>query len=140
ARGWGSVFTTGLTIASLVYGPMLGAFLLGVLTKPANQTRRHGRHGAVACFYVADQLHDFHCLDLVRVDGYGNMFDSRLCPELARSYEGFCRWSGFVYISRWCLRFRRNSPLCKSRSAVNKEGRTVGAADAEQDDARRDDW
>ena len=38
ASGWGSVFTTGLTIASLVYGPMLGAFLLGVLTKRANQT------------------------------------------------------------------------------------------------------
>lgn len=37
ARGWGSVFTTGLTIASLVYGPMLGAFLLGVLTTRANQ-------------------------------------------------------------------------------------------------------
>jgi Na+/proline symporter len=37
ARGWGPVFTTGLTIASLVYGPMLGAFLLGVLTKRANQ-------------------------------------------------------------------------------------------------------
>ena len=37
ARGWGSVFTTGLTIASLVYGPLLGAFLLGVLTKRANQ-------------------------------------------------------------------------------------------------------
>ncbi|MBV9216527.1 MAG: sodium:solute symporter [Acidobacteria bacterium] len=31
-----SVFTTGLTIASLVYGTMLGAFLLGVLTKRAN--------------------------------------------------------------------------------------------------------
>ena len=30
ARGWGSVFTVGLTIASIVYGPMLGAFLLGV--------------------------------------------------------------------------------------------------------------
>src|SRR5207244_4781959 len=29
ASNWGSVFTTGLTIASLVYGPMLGAFLLG---------------------------------------------------------------------------------------------------------------
>ena len=28
---------SGLTIASLVYGPMLGAFLLGVLTKRANQ-------------------------------------------------------------------------------------------------------
>jgi Na+/proline symporter len=37
ARNWGSVFTTGLTIASFVYGPMLGAFLLGVLTKRANQ-------------------------------------------------------------------------------------------------------
>jgi SSS family transporter len=37
ARGWGSVFTAGLSIASLVYGPMLGAFLLGVLTKRANQ-------------------------------------------------------------------------------------------------------
>jgi SSS family transporter len=37
ARNWGSVFTTGLTIASLVYGPLLGAFLLGVLTTRANQ-------------------------------------------------------------------------------------------------------
>ena len=37
ARGWGSVFTVGLTIASVVYGTMLGAFLLGVLTKRANQ-------------------------------------------------------------------------------------------------------
>ena len=37
ARGWGSVFTVGLTIASLVYGTMLGAFLLGVLTKRASQ-------------------------------------------------------------------------------------------------------
>ena len=37
ARGWGSVFTAGLTIASLVYGPMLGAFLLGVLTTRVGQ-------------------------------------------------------------------------------------------------------
>jgi Na+/proline symporter len=37
ARGWGSVFTVGLTIASIVYGPMLGAFLLGVLTRSANE-------------------------------------------------------------------------------------------------------
>jgi Na+/proline symporter len=39
ARGWGSVFTVGLTIASIVYGPMLGAFLLGVLT---NRTTQRG--------------------------------------------------------------------------------------------------
>jgi Na+/proline symporter len=38
ARRWGSVFTSGLTIASLVYGPMLGAFVLGVTTRRANQT------------------------------------------------------------------------------------------------------
>jgi SSS family solute:Na+ symporter len=37
ARGWGSVFTAGLTIASIVYGPMLGAFLLGVLTTSATE-------------------------------------------------------------------------------------------------------
>ena len=37
ARGWGSVFTVGLTIASIVYGPMLGAFLLGVLTKTTTE-------------------------------------------------------------------------------------------------------
>ena len=38
ARGWGSVFTVGLTIASIVYGPMLGAFLMGVLTRSATQS------------------------------------------------------------------------------------------------------
>lgn len=37
ARGWGSVFTVGLTIASIVYGPMLGAFLMGVLTTTATE-------------------------------------------------------------------------------------------------------
>ena len=37
ARGWGSVFTVGLTIASIVYGPMLGAFLLGRLTTRVRQ-------------------------------------------------------------------------------------------------------
>lgn len=37
ARGWGSVFTAGLTIASIVYGPMLGAFLLGVGTRWATE-------------------------------------------------------------------------------------------------------
>jgi Na+/proline symporter len=37
SRDVGSVLTVGLAIASLIYGPMLGAFLLGVLTKQANQ-------------------------------------------------------------------------------------------------------
>jgi Na+/proline symporter len=38
ARGWGSVFTAGLTAASIIYGPMVGAFLLGVLTRRATAT------------------------------------------------------------------------------------------------------
>ncbi len=38
ARGWGSVFTAGLTVASIVYGPMLGAFVLGVVTTRATAT------------------------------------------------------------------------------------------------------
>jgi SSS family solute:Na+ symporter len=47
ARGWGSVFTAGLTVASIVYGPMLGAFLLGVLTRRATAT------GAMAGMFVS---------------------------------------------------------------------------------------
>jgi Na+/proline symporter len=47
ARSWGSVFTAGLAIASIVYGSLLGAFLLGVLT-----TRATGQ-GAVAGMVVA---------------------------------------------------------------------------------------
>jgi len=47
ARGWGSVFTVGLTIASIVYGPLLGAFLLGVSTTMATEA------GAMAGIGVA---------------------------------------------------------------------------------------
>ena len=47
ARGWGSVFTTGLTIASIVYGPMLGAFLLGRLSP------RTTERGAIAGITVS---------------------------------------------------------------------------------------
>ena len=56
ARGWGSVFTAGLSIASLVYGPMLGAFLLGILTTRTNQA------GAVAGIGVS-----LVCMLLVKV-------------------------------------------------------------------------
>jgi SSS family solute:Na+ symporter len=52
ARKWGSVFTAGLTIASLVYGPMLGAFLLGVLTKRANQTGVIAGMATSLCFML----------------------------------------------------------------------------------------
>jgi SSS family transporter len=52
ARKWGSVFTAGLTIASLVYGPMLGAFLLGVLTKRGNQTGVMSGMATSLCFML----------------------------------------------------------------------------------------
>jgi solute:Na+ symporter, SSS family len=38
SRHGGKVLETGLTIASLAYGGLLGVFLLGVLTKRATQT------------------------------------------------------------------------------------------------------
>ena len=38
ARGWGSVFTAGLTIASIVYGPLVGTFLLAMLVPTATET------------------------------------------------------------------------------------------------------
>jgi SSS family transporter len=56
ARDWGSVFTAGLTIASLVYGPMLGAFLLGIGTKRATQD------GVIAGIAVS-----LACMLLVRI-------------------------------------------------------------------------
>jgi Na+/proline symporter len=33
ARNWGGVFQAGLSIASIIYGSLLGVFLLGLLTK-----------------------------------------------------------------------------------------------------------
>src|SRR3954453_5269636 len=37
ARDWGSVFTAGLTIASIVYGPLVGTFLLAMLAPRATE-------------------------------------------------------------------------------------------------------
>ncbi len=53
ARGWGSVFTVGLTIASIVYGPMLGAFLLGVLTRTATEAGAMAGIGASLAAMIA---------------------------------------------------------------------------------------
>ncbi len=38
ARHWGPVLETGLTIASLAYGGLLGVFLLGILRAPVSET------------------------------------------------------------------------------------------------------
>jgi Na+/proline symporter len=37
ARNWGSVLEAGLTIASILYGSLLGVFLLGLLTKSVQE-------------------------------------------------------------------------------------------------------
>jgi Na+/proline symporter len=37
ARHWGSVLEAGLTIASILYGSLLGAFLLGLLTRSVRE-------------------------------------------------------------------------------------------------------
>jgi Na+/proline symporter len=38
ARHWGSVLQAGLSIASIIYGSLLGVFLLGLLTKRVGET------------------------------------------------------------------------------------------------------
>ena len=38
ARNWGSVLQAGLSIASIIYGSLLGVFLLGLLTKRVGET------------------------------------------------------------------------------------------------------
>src|SRR5262249_51244489 len=57
ARNWGSVFTVGLTIASIVYGPMLGAFLLGLLTTRVRQRDvMIGMAGALVSMIAVNRL------------------------------------------------------------------------------------
>ena len=63
ARGWGSVFTVGLTIASIVYGPMLGAFLLGILT-----TRVRQRDVMIGLFCSLVAMIAVNRLDAARLD------------------------------------------------------------------------
>ena len=38
ARNWGSVLSAGLSIASVLYGALLGVFLLGILTRRTSET------------------------------------------------------------------------------------------------------
>ncbi len=38
ARSWGSVLQAGLSIASILYGSLLGVFLLGLLTRRVGET------------------------------------------------------------------------------------------------------
>jgi SSS family transporter len=54
ARNWGSVLQAGLSIASIVYGSLLGVFLLGLLTKRVRETHAMiaMAAGLGAMFYV----------------------------------------------------------------------------------------
>jgi solute:Na+ symporter, SSS family len=47
ARSWGSVLEAGLSIASILYGALLGVFLLGILT------RRAGENGAMTGMVIS---------------------------------------------------------------------------------------
>jgi SSS family solute:Na+ symporter len=68
ARAWGSVLEAGLSIASIIYGSLLGVFLLGVLT------RRVGENAAIAGM----------------VTGLATMAAVRLCTSIA--------WTWYVVI------------------------------------------
>ena len=74
ARGWGSVFTTGLTIASIVYGPMLGAFLLGRLSPRANSSwRARGDRDLARHHDPGEAVHSAR-VDVVRRVGDGGVY------------------------------------------------------------------
>ena len=76
ARHVGSVLEAGLTIASILYGSLLGVFLLGLLTKRVQQ---NSAMIAMIAGLAADDLHslrDQHRLHLVRRDrNRRNIFD-----------------------------------------------------------------
>ena len=55
ARHWGSVLQAGLSIASIIYGSLLGVFLLGLADEArAGKCRdvRHGRPGSAMMLYM----------------------------------------------------------------------------------------
>jgi SSS family solute:Na+ symporter len=59
ARHWGSVLEAGLTIASILYGSLLGVFLLGLLTKRVqeNSAMIAMIAGLVVMLYVKQWTH-----------------------------------------------------------------------------------
>jgi solute:Na+ symporter, SSS family len=59
ARHWGSVLEAGLTIASILYGSLLGVFLLGLLTKRVQQNSAMIAMiaGLVLMIYVKQETH-----------------------------------------------------------------------------------
>jgi solute:Na+ symporter, SSS family len=59
ARHWGSVLEAGLTIASILYGSLLGVFLLGLLTKFVHQNAAMIAMiaGLIAMFFVRQWTH-----------------------------------------------------------------------------------
>ncbi len=58
ARHWGRVLEAGLSIASVLYGALLGVFLLGVLTKrPGEWSAIAGMSAGFAATLVLSSLH-----------------------------------------------------------------------------------
>jgi Na+/proline symporter len=57
ARNWGSVLTAGLSIASILYGALLGVFLLGILTERTSENAAIA--GMVASFAMMFYVKNF---------------------------------------------------------------------------------
>ena len=57
ARNWGSVLTAGLSIASILYGALLGVFLLGILTRRTSENAAIA--GMVASFAMMFYVKNF---------------------------------------------------------------------------------
>ena len=89
ARHWGNVLQAGLSIASVLYGALLGVFLLGVLT------RRVGESSAIVGM----------------IAGLASMIYVRFATSIARC----CSIKGSSTTRPWTLNRRVNGEFCRKR-------------------------
>ena len=68
ARNWGSVLQAGLSIASILYGSLLGVFLLGLLTKRTGEVAAMTGMSAGLLVMLWVKFFTRYRLDLVRAD------------------------------------------------------------------------
>ena len=77
ARRWGGVLEAGLSIASILYGSLLGVFLLGLLTRRVGESAAMTAMPVGLALMLYIRLRNAHRLDLVRPDRDFSNFSHR---------------------------------------------------------------
>ena len=81
----------GLTIASITYGSMLGVFLLGVLTKKANEKGSILGMAVGLASMLSDLVFQHDRIHVVRADRHGNHLHNGLCGKPVFQPAAICR-------------------------------------------------